>query len=57
MHMNHAEIIHIEVKYLFMNTAQKNNYNLVSPLSNAYMLKDHYTILFDNELDNHNLLK
>ena len=46
MRMNHAEIIHIEVKYFLMNTAR-----------NANMLINHYIILFDNEFDNYNLSK
>ena len=55
MRMNHAKIIHIEVKYFLMNTAQKATIIWFRSYQNVYMLIDHYTILFDNESDNHNL--
>ena len=52
--MNHVEIIHIEVKYSLMNTAQRTTVIWFRSYQNVYMLIDHYTILFDNELDNYN---
>ena len=51
MRMNYAEIIHSEVRYFLMNTAQKTT----MICQNAYMLIDHYTILCDNEFDDCNL--
>ena len=55
MHIIYAEIIHIEVKYVLMNTARKTTIIWFRFYGNVYMLIDHYTILFDNEFDNHNL--
>ena len=55
MCMNHTEIIHIEVKYSLMNTAQKTTIIWFCFYHNVYILIDYYTILFDNEFDNNNL--
>ena len=55
MRMKHAEIIHIEVKCFLMNTTRKTTIIWSRFYRNVYMQLDHYTILFDNEIDNHNI--
>ena len=50
MPMNHAEIIHIEMKYLLMNTERKTIiiWSCFYVNVNVNMLIEHYTILLDN---------
>ena len=55
MRMNHAEVIHIVVKYFLINTARKTTIIWFRFYRNVCMLIDHYTILFDNVFDNGNL--